>query len=497
MRLVKFGLALAAILLLFGWLQFQTQAICCGDFDGYYHIKWSRMIWDGLAHGHLHPSFTSLPLTTLNVHDYADQHYLFHLLLVPFSWLSNLALGAKLYAALLGSLAMFSCYWLLVRYRIRWPALWLLALLSSSSMFLYRMSMTRAQSLSILFIVAGIVLLFERKYAWLALAAFLYVWSYNLFVILAAMALIWAELAWLEKAFEWRPLLWTFAGIIAGFVIHPYFPHNISLFVEHVTDKGTQLAQGVGMEWYSLSSWLLLRSSFVAFAAMVLGCIVFGFLVATGNRGKLRRPLFFLLLATLLLVLTARSKRFTEYWPPMAILFAAFTMQAVWETQVPARRQSPRRLPVLMVAVLLAVALGYEVVQAKELVGAPVDPDQYRAGAQWLLKNVPAGQIIFNVAWDDFPKLFYYDNIHSYVAGLDPQYLSDQNPELGRIYERIAAGQQDHPGVHIRKDFGAQYVFLSASVPRNFYVTAMLSGEFEKVYQDSQCTILKVRDSML
>lgn len=32
------------ILVVFWVLQSSTQAICCGDFDGYYHIKWSRML---------------------------------------------------------------------------------------------------------------------------------------------------------------------------------------------------------------------------------------------------------------------------------------------------------------------------------------------------------------------------------------------------------------------------------------------------------------------
>ena len=36
----------AAIGLVFWFLQFSTQSICCGDFDGYYHIKWSRLLWE-------------------------------------------------------------------------------------------------------------------------------------------------------------------------------------------------------------------------------------------------------------------------------------------------------------------------------------------------------------------------------------------------------------------------------------------------------------------
>src|SRR5690242_4855036 len=151
--------AFLAIGIVFFWLQFSTQGICCGDFDGYYHIKWSAMLWDGLRHGHFPPAFTWLPLTTLSPSHYADQHFLFHILLIPFTWTGDLTLGAKIAAALFGSLAVLSVYWLIVRYRIRYPLLWLLALAGCSWLFYARLSMTKAESISLVFMVVGIVFL--------------------------------------------------------------------------------------------------------------------------------------------------------------------------------------------------------------------------------------------------------------------------------------------------------------------------------------------------
>ena len=82
----------------FWWLQRRTQAICCGDFDGYYHIKWARLIWENWRAKHFLPAFTWLPLTTLNAHDYVDHHLLFHVLLIPFTWFRDLQTGAKVAA---------------------------------------------------------------------------------------------------------------------------------------------------------------------------------------------------------------------------------------------------------------------------------------------------------------------------------------------------------------------------------------------------------------
>ena len=134
-----------AIVLVFWYLQYSTPAICCGDFDGYYHIKWARLLWENMRARHFFPpAFTWLPLTTLNPHDYVDHHYLFHLLLIPFTWFRDLQTGAKVAAVIFASVAVFSCYWLIVRYEIRYRLIWLLALLGCSAPFLYRLSMTKA-----------------------------------------------------------------------------------------------------------------------------------------------------------------------------------------------------------------------------------------------------------------------------------------------------------------------------------------------------------------
>ena len=117
------------ITLIFRKLQFSTQSICCGDFDGYYHIRWSRLLWENFRSGHiLPPDFTWLPLTTLDQQNYVDHHYLFHLMQIPFTWFFALPTAAKLSALLFASLAVFACYWLVMRHRLDYPLLWLLAL---------------------------------------------------------------------------------------------------------------------------------------------------------------------------------------------------------------------------------------------------------------------------------------------------------------------------------------------------------------------------------
>lgn len=510
--------------LIFWRLQFSNQSICCGDFDGYYHIRWSRLLWENMRQGHLFPpTFNWLPLTTLNPKDYVDHHLLFHILQIPFTWFNDLRLGAKVAATIFSSLAVFSCYWLIVRYRITYALVWLVAMLSCSAPFLYRINMAKAPPISIIFMVAGIYLLFEKKYRWLAVLAFLYVWTYSLFVTLCAAALIWTAVVGLsERRFEWRPLVWTGVGTVAGFIINPYFPKNVSLFLEHLWIKARfgDFSTSVGSEWYPYESWFFLGSCLVAFAAMLAGYIAFDW----SDRRRIARPLFFLIFSTLLMIMSFRSRRFVEYWPPFAILFAAFTLQAIFDGtraglgrlpehvlddlqpfldrhEPPEERSRLRQREywktgvAVFVALVLGVVLVVNVYETAKSLGEEAGPDRYLGGMEWVRNNVPAGEMVFNTDWDDFPKMFFYDTTHAYASGLDPTYLLDKNPELSKLYEDITLGKIKDAAPIIRDRFGARYVFSdNEDVHNDFYFNAKESGWFEIVYEDEECTVLHIRD---
>jgi hypothetical protein len=333
--------------LIFRKLQYSTQSVCCGDYDGYYHIKWSRLLWEGMREGHFPPSFKWLPQTTLNPNDYVDHHLFFHFLQIPFTWFSDLRAGAKAASWLYASLAVLSCYWLMVRYRIRYTLVWLVTLLACSAPFLYRLDMAKAPPIAIIFTVLGIYLLFEKKYLLLLPLAFLFVWTYSLFVTLVGAAIIWTcVIGWSERRFEWRPLVWTITGTIAGFVINPYFPKNIKLFIEHVLIKATAtgFTTDVGQEWYPYDSWYLLGSCAVAFAAMIVGYAAYD----SADKRRAARPLFFMVFSTILMIASFRSRRWVEYWPPFAVLFAAFSLKPLLE----GARAAIGRLPTELMAEL-------------------------------------------------------------------------------------------------------------------------------------------------
>ncbi len=513
-----------SIALLMTLLQFSTKAICCGDWDGYYHIKWSLLLWESFKSGHWLPEFVWLPLTVLNAADYADHHFLFHLLQIPFLWFFEPVMAAKLAAVFYGSLAIFSVYWLMFRYKVDYLLLWLAALLGCASSFLFRINMAKAPPLTIIFTIIGIYLLFERKYVWLLPLMFAFVWTYSLFPLLLFAAFFWTVIiAWNERRFEWRPLAYTVGGMVAGNIINPYFPQNLYLFWEHFITKvkvGSDFAVSVGGEWYPYSGQELLMNFPIALAAMLIGYILF-----VPNRGKLpEKSSFFLMFVTVLLVSQFRSKRFAEYFPPFAILFAAFSwreffMPVVWQSsenfdvETEAIEKNARRdiriilkqVGVWTLGVFLVVWLVYNL-RGIEFAGIKEDGlistlqgnesnDKYKRAAAWAVENIPEGERIFNCNWDDFPKMFFYDTKHSYVYGLDPNYLYTENPELSKLIPDLTGGKIEDPAPVIREKFGSRYIFSDAKENEDLIANCLKSGWCEIAYQDDEAIYVKIRDA--
>ena len=533
-RYVYLVFAFIAIAMVMGFLQSRTSAICCGDWDGYYHIKWSQLLWQNFSHGKWLPTFEWLPLTVLNPDRYADHHFLFHLAQIPFLWFFEPVMAAKVAAVVFSTLAVFSVYWLLHRYRIDYPLVWLAAIFTCANMFYYRMTMAKAPPLTIIITIAGIYLLFERKYVWLLPLMFAFVWTYSLFPLLWFAAIIWTVIiAWNERRFEWRPFAYTTAGKLLGNLINPYFPNNLILFFEHFITKfkvGSDFAVAVGGEWYPYTGMELLTHFPVAMLAMLIGYILF-----MPKNGKLpEKATFFLMFVSILLAAQFRSKRFAEYFPPFAILFGAFSWQAFKTPQThelpedfkldiepyldvekTAGVKDPWHIAKIAAAWIIGLFLsgyfifnmvGFHHLGFDEggLIGTIRDNeanDRYERAMTWAQAkdadgrdNIPAGARLFNCNWDDFPKLFFLDTKHTYVYGLDPNYLYSQNPDLYKLLLDITNGKTSDAGPVIREKFGANFIFADAKENDDMIAKALESGWVETVYEDDEARILKIRE---
>lgn len=491
--LARYGGVYAAAIAVLWIIQSGTPAII--DPDGYYHIRWSRLLWENLPHGRL-PRFIWLPLTTLNESAYVDHHFLFHVFQIPFTWGSDLIAGAKASAVVYGALALLSCFALVAWGRVRHQPFWLLAILACSAPFLFRLSLPRAPSVTIATLCLALWLLWTRRTIWLGVLAFALVWMYSLFPLVGLLAGFWAIGVFVEEQrIEWKPVVAVTVGVIAGLIINPYFPENLFLFAAHVRMKvQADFEVGVGNEWYPYETWYLFTSSIVAFIAQAVGYVA----TPSHEREGRARTICLLLFSTLLLVLTFKSRRFIEYWPVFAVLFAAFALRPHldrWTLEsVPAGWARHAVSAVVFVLFAgLTVALVDNVRVTRSVAATESDPYVYADGCAWLRNNTPEGALVFNTDWDDFPMLFNHNTHNVYTSGLDPTYLLYANPDLSKLYVDITLGRQDDPGPLIRDRFGAKWAFTDSG-HRDFIRKATENGRMRIVYEDPNCVILEVAE---
>ena len=472
------------------WLQFSTPDM--PDNDGYYHIKMAYLMrTEGLK-----PAFHYLPLTILNADGFYDHHFLYHVFLIPFTF-GDLRLGAKWSAVVFASLAFLAVWLLFKRQRIPYHWLWALGLLALSAPFLYRMSVTRAQSLSLGVLVIGMLFLLENKPRHLAALAFFYVWMYNAFPMLLALGVLHAiAVALIERRLEYRLVLHIAIGTLAGILINPYFPTNIIFTYHHFIEKLTDATSiSVGNEWYPYTTGVILRNSFPSLAAFALGVFALGL---SGRRMDLRTA-FGLLVTLMFGLMFFQARRFVEYFPPFTLIFAALAFTPLLDREadspLPADGNLSRFQPHIPAALLsLAILAGMirTLPIAREDVIDSAPYWSFRGASAWLEFNTPPGSRVFQTDWDDFPRLFFYNTHNTYIVGLDPTYMQIQDPELYDTWVNITNGDMLPISYVVSTTFEANYI-ISDVFHDDFLAAAEDDPYLVEVYRDERSVVYEIK----
>ena len=464
--------------------------------DGYYHIKVASLIRE---HGP-RLDFPWLRFTILNEAGYTDHHLLFHILQAPFTIL-DLRTAAKVSSVVFAALSFWGIYLIMLRSGVRWPLAWLLLLLSVAHTFLWRQSMARPQSLALLLLVTVLWVVFECRLRWLVPLGFISAWLFDGFILtpLVPLSALGARLL-IERRLDWRPTALLLAGILAGLVVHPYFPSNLVFAWLHLGPKSGLVAQEpipVGAEWARYSSVGFSNRVGPSLAVLCLG------MVPTLIRLWRREPpeyraLTLTALAIIFLGLVVRSQRMIEYFPAFAVLTAAWTWSFTPLPATPAVQaylQRWRPLLVGLAAVGLVLGPAFAVQQARRAaVNPPVAArwDAYREPATWLAANTPPRSQVFNTDWDDFPQLFFWNSHNVYIFGLDPTYMSIYDLDLYRLWRSISSGQVPNPSGPLRDRFGAQYVFTDVQ-HSGFLGRAAADPGLEEVSRSAQGVVFRVK----
>lgn len=461
------------------------------DPDSFYHAR----IAADMVRGPI-VSFSALPDTVLS-DIFIDHHFLYHVLLVPFVTIFDPLVGIKVATVIFASLFLAFFYYLLRRMlpQSRVSALFFLALLVLNSVFLFRINLAKIPAVSLIVFFAGIYAIVQKRPAHLFGLSFLYVWLYAGWPLLPLSSLIaWGIQAvqrWWDEGMPLRQLdggspkskwyilttytslvqtakkilpslglpLASFFGALAGLVINPYFPTNIFFYwiqtfkiavVNIVTDIP------VGNEWYSsgatfipLHGPTLMLLVFSSCAFLFPGLFVAVFRTTVPRRTTAQWFLF--VLTILFFALTLKSRRYGEYFGPLATFFSSLVLAPLFSKELALRfwryiKESLRSLRTTRGIVVL-----YFIFAIPLIIGVNVSSvagdfrngyrfSQYADGIRWLKDTVPDDARIVHNRWDDFPLFYYHAPGFRYSSGLDPRFLYEKNPGLAKEYTKFSRG---------------------------------------------------------
>jgi len=500
------------------------------DPDSFYHAKiGSLMLEGGVVR-----SLPQLPFTTL-ADAFADHHFLYHVLLVPFVAAFGALQGAAVAAIVLAAGAVTAVHYALRSYEVRFASVFTL-IAASSAGFAFRMGLAKASSLAVILFMLSLVAFRRGNALALFLLGFVHVWSHGSWPVLWVMGGVFiagrAFMALVEQrlgvggdsamktvmhSMELRCAVAVFFGTIAGVLINPYFPQNIGFFKEQIVQiavVGHAEGVGMGLEWYPYGPGEMLFET--GPLALVIALLI-AFFAALMLLDGIRRPdqalpheravidvLATFVLALAFLVLAARSRRHVEYLVPFAALASgvAFTQLLSWtnlaalHTYVRDVFPRPRNVPALLAAyviVALFALSGRSLHGVARVAQEAIVPWTKYAGAIAVLRaEAPSGAVVVSSDWDDFPPLFYGAGHVRSIVGLDPMFLYRKDSPDYFAWRAIATGKDAEIGVHAKETFGAAYVLVEkdhVAMREN----AMRDTSLLLIHEDDDAALYSVR----
>ncbi len=491
------------LLAYFGGISFLADGFSGND--SYFHIKYARLLWQD---GRLW-DFPWLQ-GTLFRNGWIDHQFLYHIFLIPFTWLGDLVIAAKAAASFWAATALFAAYLLIRSFgnsdaswrRFAW--IWAIILVASSPTMLDRLSTTRVQSVSLLFIIFAVILIEKERPRWLLPLGFLYSWLYNGSVILLPLSALYVLTFWImTRRLVWSPCLYASIGTVLGFVLNPYFPDNLLFLWNHFQEYLSHPTPvPVSAEWVDYPSWILFDSCRGAWTFLLAGILALSF----QGRVLSRRSLTFFSINLLFLVMFFRARRFVEYWPVFAILFSASAIQesrmsllALVESSFPRiARENWRIFRMGSLSGLIVVLSIAAVISAKGVMDSirKSDPlDRFAEATSWLKANTPKDAIVFNAQWDIFPDLFFHDHHNRWIAGLNEAFIYYLEPRLWHLYRGIATGILPDTARYVKQDFRADYALALKQSKGITEAAKNPDNGLELAWEDRRTAIYRVRPS--
>jgi hypothetical protein len=446
--------------------------------------------------------------------NFVDHHFLYHLLLVPFAKIFTPLWGLKVATILIGASFLTLLFWFFQKNKFAHP--WLAILLAlSSAPFLFRLELGKANGVSFILLLLTIEFIVHRRYWFLTLISFLYVWFYGGWLLGLFILAIFFFSQWLHELIIKRNLIAgckkifnreqlklaaaVISGNLLGIIINPYFPRNLKFYWWQIIEIGMvnyQKFLDVGREWYPADLMTIVSNtriiSILLIIIVVFTIIHFRKITALGT--------FFFFLTVAFFLLSMKSIRYIEYYVPIAVIFIGYGLtylrdELKWLWQALIDQKNDLRYVTIYMLIGVLTIIGLVSSYAETAINLQsIRFDYMEKALTFLETKTPARSVVAHGSWSEWPMLFYHAPSHYYLSGLDPTFSYLYNQEINEAWH-LSSSQTDISATSIYSLFHdqmqARYLIASKKMSL-FYDNIKKSFYFQPVYEDDDVTIFKI-----
>ncbi|MDP1718915.1 MAG: hypothetical protein Q8L24_00610 [bacterium] len=488
------------------------------DADSFYHIRHAEIY---RTSGIFQTAFPWVQYSAIKQYS-ADLWYGFHILLIPLTFFADLSVGINIGALLITIIASILFFLALLKLKVRWPILWLGVFLLSSADALYRLTMLRPHPLSLglsMLLFAYLVSRENNKTKWItATIAFALSWnhislSWMAILIVGVVGAI--EIAQRRKL-SFQKYIAVGAGLLAGIFLRPNPFGVIQLayiqVVKLLFEKQGDLPLRFGRELTPFV-WENFVDQLIPITLLLIAAAVLLFWLIKSKKWQTLSPeiktslITSPILCSIFLFLTfAVARRSNELFISFGVLFIALSF-----TQLKNLITYLDWYHYTTVAVLCAVIIYMPfktIYRFDTYMAGTFNTKTFQGVADWLNTNSKPGEIVFNIHWDRFAQLFYWDTKNYFINGMDPIFEYAYDPSLywkthflaidaGSAYTcgkvRCTAEEVVPTYGVLKNDFHASYIVVEKRRSPKLLDYLRTSPDFQKVFEDIEITLFKIK----
>ncbi len=519
-----------------------TAALPSAD-DPFFHMRFAEIARE---HGLLKTlaDFKWLFFSKITTGDYfVYYNFPFYVAVYPFTYIDPLYMGADLFGIICLSLTIALFYGFIKAWGVRYSFLWTISFVAIFDWVrIWRFLPARPYTLGPILLVA-LIFLFHRKryYSAAALSLFYALWHSATFFFPLCVAFTYFAFEQIyTRRYAWRVLVYPFLGIAAAVTLYYVTAPGFFLYMKDIifgilSDKlsGDALSSLNGSELIPPNFFDLLARDVPVMVLLLIAVVAEVRSYVDFKRGEkelalssdpsmraVRTTFFFLSLAFFLGSLI--NGRFLDFFTVVGGIYIVLMGDALLRGITFADK---RLRTAALIGACLAITYLF-VGNVTAIRGSIVnrESDAFIApAASWLSAHAKPGEVVFNVSWNLFPRLFYYDPANYYIAGLAPSFLYDYSPSLYWEWRHITEdgyvcatevcdalqATQDISGHNtklaavwykdqgqaiakaIRGDFKSRFIFTTSS---SQYLNGVLehNTDFKRAYSDLEYAVYEI-----